>query len=71
MDNKIFGYEFEDIQRAQHGGRLNKVVDTSKDDVGDRLHENDINMLNEHGLSGLESMGYYGVIDRLKRNKII
>lgn len=41
MPDKIVGYDWEDIQRAQQGGSLHKRIDTSKpgdygaDPVGD------------------------------------
>jgi len=35
MGMEIFGYKFADIQRAQQGGRLNRVIDTSLPRNGD------------------------------------
>ena len=31
MSDKIFGYDWEDIQRAQQDGRLGRVIDTRQD----------------------------------------
>lgn len=69
MGNRIFGYEWEDIQRAQRGGRLiNSAVDTS--------HPPQINpeqlatarkLLAEHGADWLVANAMHGVIDALRR----
>lgn len=34
MSEKIFGYEWQDIQRAQQGGTLHKLVRQSEGDYG-------------------------------------
>lgn len=68
MDNRIFGYEWDDIQRAQRGGRLNSAVDTS--------HPPQINpeqlatarkLLAEHGADWLVANAMHGAIDALRR----
>lgn len=30
MNDKIFGYDWSDIQRAQQGGKLDRIVDTKR-----------------------------------------
>lgn len=64
---KIVGHSWEAIQRAQQGGRLDNRVDTSKP-VDHSLMFGDLELLEQHGIEGLRSMGYFGVIDRLQRN---
>lgn len=70
MSEKIFGYDWADIQRAQQGGRLHRTIDTSKShysaDTAEQL-ESDVALLDKHGLARLEEMQYFGVIDRLRR----
>lgn len=64
----IFGYSWEDIQRAQQGGRLARAVDTSKPAADDRAHlEADRALLAKHGAGGLEALGFFGCIGRLQR----
>lgn len=67
MDKLIVGHTWEAIQRAQQGGRLHDRIDTSKP-LDHSLHAGDVDLLAKHGLSGLQSMGFAGVIDRLQRN---
>ena len=70
MSDKIFGYDWEDIQRAQRGGRLNRTIDTSKSpysaDTAERL-DADVKLLEQYGEDGLRDLAYFGVLDRLKR----
>ena len=63
----IFGYTFEQIQRAQQGGRLNNAVDTTKEASPDGDLRADQLLLAKHGLDGLRTLGYMGVVDRLER----
>lgn len=65
--NRIFGYEWEDIQRVQRGGRLQtQLVDTSKPPTSAPTDE-DRRLLAQHGtLEALEAIGLYGVADRLR-----
>ena len=65
--NQIFGYTFDQIRRAQQGGRLSEVVDVSKPSAGDGNLAADQALLAKHGLDGLKAMGYLGVVDRLER----
>ena len=68
MDNDlILGHTWEAIQRAQRGGQLHSRVDTSKP-VDHSLMPGDLELLEKHGLAGLQDMGFAGVIDRLRRN---
>ncbi len=64
---KIFGYDWEDIQRAQQGGRLSRPVYAMPSDLTADRKEEDMALLKKHGLDGLKAMGYHGVIDRLNR----
>lgn len=66
MAEKIFGYEWEDIKRAQQGGRLAKPLAPFRND-GVQLLPKDLEMLEEHGIDGLAIMGFHGVLDRLRR----
>ena len=67
--NRIFGYEWEDIQRAQRRGRLQtQTVDTSKPSTPAPTDE-DRHLLVEHGsLEALEAAGFYGAADRLRHH---
>lgn len=67
--DKIFGYEWTDIQRAQQGGKLARSVDLSKP-VDHSLMPGDLELLAQHGIEGLQAKGFAGVIDRLNRNGI-
>ena len=69
MSDKIFGYDWEDIQRAQQGGRLGRVIDTRQDPhASDAQHlESDIKLLEQYGVDGLREKQYFGVLDRLER----
>ena len=70
MSEKIFGYDWADIQRAQQGGRLHRTIDTSKSpysaNTAEQL-ESDVKLLEQYGEAGLRKMAYFGVLDRLKR----
>ena len=68
MTDNILGYIFEEIKRAQQGGRLNRVIDTSKPAPFDSVQERvDVELLHGLGEAKLREMGYMGVIDRLER----
>lgn len=62
----IFGYSWEDIQRAQRGGRLGRSIQPSPGDDRTRL-EADRALLEKHGADGLRDLGFFGCIDRLQR----
>lgn len=64
MNEKIFGYDWADIQCAQQGGRLGKPVSLGKPSECD---DSDVALLDKYGLARLEEMRYFGVIDRLRR----
>jgi hypothetical protein len=64
---KIFGYEWEDIQRALRGGRLSHPVDTSKP-ISHAPTDDDRKLLVEYGsISALKSAGFNGIADRLEK----
>lgn len=68
MDDKIFGYAFDEIKAAQQGGRLGRVIDTSKPEPFDPVQERvDVKLLHDLGEAKLRELGYIGVIDRLER----
>lgn len=65
----IFGYAWSDIQRAQQGGRLARVVDVcARASAGPS--DEDRALLEQHGgtLEALEAAGLYGVADRLRQH---
>lgn len=68
MAEKIFGYDWEDIRRAQRGGRLARAIagPAVSDLTPERLAE-DRALLAAHGRDGLAAMGYAGALDRLRR----
>ena len=72
MDKLIFGYTWEEIQRAQQGGQLRQMLPLeaagAKDDI---CSAEDLSLLKEHGENGLITRGYFGTLDRLKRAGII
>lgn len=70
MSGKIFGYDWEDIQRAQKGGRLHKPVDTSKP-AGSAPTQQDLALLAEHGEDGLRRLQFFGALDRLARAGLV
>jgi hypothetical protein len=67
-DKLIFGHTWEAIQRAQQGGRLHDLVDTSKpsQQIDATLRKQDVELLKLHGEEGLRAMQYGGVLERLK-----
>lgn len=65
--NDIFGYEWSDIQRAQQGGKLTRTIDASKP-IDHSPTQKDLDLLALHGADGLESLGFAGTLDRLKRS---
>lgn len=67
MGNKIFGRDWDDIQRAQSKtGKLNKAIDTclpSKKPPTDSDRE----LLKQYGsVQALKDAGLFGVADRLE-----
>lgn len=70
MSNKVFGYEWEDIKRAQQREQTlsRQILGPIKfPDVTDEDRE----LLSAHGAEGLRRMGFNGVIDRLARAGLI
>lgn len=65
--DKIVGYDWADIQRAQQGGKLAKSVDLSKP-VDHSLMPGDLELFEQYGIAGLQAKGFAGVVDRLARN---
>lgn len=67
-EQKIFGYAWSDIQRAQQGGRLARTIDTSAQ-PNVTVTDADRELLARHGsVSALEAAGYHGTADRLRRS---
>lgn len=66
MNDSILGYSFDDIKRAQQGGRLGRTIDTSKP-IDHSPTDSDRALLAKHGEQGLRDMGFFGAIDRLER----
>lgn len=62
----ILGYDWDDIQRAQQGGRLSRAVDTMAP-INNAPSDADRALLAEHGADGLRFLELWGVIDRLQR----
>lgn len=73
MPDKIFGYDWDDIQRAQSGGRLHKAIDVHADQHADIAKHADADavLLAQYGADGLRAAGFWGVVDRLTRAGII
>jgi len=71
MDLNILGYPWDQIQRAQRGGRLADAVDTSKPPAPDPVTQADRDLLAKHGADGLKTAGFFGTLDRLTRAGII
>ncbi len=60
---RIFGYTWEEIDRAQRGGRLSRAI--SRHEANPTAKPSDLELLAEHGKDGLVAMGFFGVLDRL------
>ena len=72
MQDLIFGYTFEEIEDAQQGKPLNRVLPPKEPCAEkDICLPGDVDLLNRYGLKELENRGYHGVIDRLARAGII
>jgi len=69
MEDLIFGYTWEEIQKAQQGGKLRKSLPSSIKE--NPCTANDIDLLTRYGLKELENRRYWGIIDRLKKQGII
>jgi len=68
--DKIFGYEWDDIQAAQQKrGSLQKTIDISSATGRPPATDADRELLAKHGIDGLKEMGFFGVIDRLDCNE--
>lgn len=66
-DQKIFGYDWADIQRMQQ--RLPAPPVQRSADIDHS--ESDRIALETHGIEGLKKLGYFGVLDRLKTTGVI
>ena len=68
VSDLIFGYTWEEIQAAQQGESLGKVVPLqakmAKDDI---CTKNDLELLEKHGIGGLIERKFYGTLDRLQQ----
>lgn len=69
MEPLIFGHTWQQIQRAQRSGHLSERIDTSKPPVVQLPTEKDLQLLEQHGLEGLEKLQLFGVLDRLRNLK--
>lgn len=68
MNDSIFGYTFEQIRDWQQRKQpLLPILNTHKPE----LLPGDLELLEEHGVEGLNKMQFFGVLDRLKNNGII
>jgi hypothetical protein len=65
MSDLIFGYTWDEIQKAQFGGKLHHSIVSSGDKLTITVEE--IELFSREGVSGLERLGFYGLLDRLKR----
>lgn len=66
---RIFGYTWEEIDRAQRGGGLTRAIAHFEDPKPASM--GDMELFREHGKDGLMAMGFFGVLDRLKTSGII
>lgn len=65
---RIFGYEWEDIQRAQQGGRLHRQIDLSTP-VDHSLSDADRELITQYKtVDALTAAGFHGTADKLRRN---
>jgi hypothetical protein len=67
----IFGYTWNQINEAQQGNSsvLHPTIKNKTPDIV--LTDKDLDLFNEVGIPGLEKLGYFGLIDRLKRAGVI
>jgi hypothetical protein len=67
VSEKIFGYDWADIQSAQRRGRLRQAIDLSAANAP-VVTEADRDLLAKHGsIEALEAAGFFGTADRLRR----
>ena len=69
MSDLIFGYTWAEIDAAQRGGKLSLTI--VRHSPNPTAKPEDVALFESHGLKELESMGLFGVIDRLKTSGII
>jgi len=62
-EQRIFGYTWEEIDRAQRGGGLLRAI--AHHEAPKAATMDDETLLAEHGKDGLMAMGFFGVLDRL------
>jgi hypothetical protein len=64
-NHPVFGYAWEDIQRAQAGGQLQKPLVRAPLQTAT---PEDKALLQRHGsIEALQTLGLHGVVDRLSR----
>jgi hypothetical protein len=67
MIDKIFGYDWEDIQQAQQRGRLRPAIGLAKE-VIPVITDADRKLMEQHGtVEALEAAGFFGTADRFRR----
>ena len=72
MQDLIFGYTWEEIQRAQQGGQLRQILPLeTKAATDDICSATDLDLFKQHGKDGLIAMQYHGTLDRLARAGLI
>jgi hypothetical protein len=69
MSDLIFGYTWDEIQKAQRGGKLQHTIVLGDSKI--TITTEEIELLKREGVSGLERLGFYGLLDRLKRSGFI
>lgn len=65
----IFGYTWEEIDRAQRGGGLSRAIALHAESP--TAKPSDADLLAQHGKDGLMAMGFFGVLDRLKTSGLV
>jgi len=70
MSDLIFGKTWEQIQAMQRGLCVTEYADLSKPGGPAKASESDLALLKEHGINGLESLGFYGVLERLRASGV-
>jgi hypothetical protein len=70
-DTTIFGYSWEAIQRTQSktGGLGTPVAPRPTPRSG--ATQEDLGLLEEHGVEGLRAMAFFGVLDRLQMSGLV
>jgi hypothetical protein len=68
VSDKILGYDFADIQRAQQGGRLHtRMIDATKPAFDATLSDADRALIDQYKTAdALSAAGFHGVAERLR-----